>query len=260
MPDAVRLERAAPHVQVLRFTRPQVLNALDDDAVAQLHSALDTIAHDDTCRVVVLTGEGRAFCSGFDLRHAYQAPGQETLGEAAAWMKRQEAFSRLISRMRELRQPVIAAVNGAATGGGFALALAADLRVAAESARFGAVFIRVGMSGCDMGVSWLLQRSVGMANAARMLFTGELIGAGEALRTGLVSHTVPDDQLNDEAVRLAESIAAHDPFGIWMTKRGHWANAEAGSLQAAMELENRTQMLSRTTGGLADAARKFSRT
>lgn len=258
MPDGVRLEAGPAHVQVLRFTRPDVLNALDDAAVAQLHVALDRLATDDECRVVVLTGEGRAFCSGFDLRHAGQAPREAELGEAGAWMRRQEAFSRLVTRMRELRQPIIAAVNGAATGGGFALALAADLRLAGTSARFGAAFIRVGMSGCDMGVSWLLQRSIGMANAAHMLFLGELVGAEDALRMGVVSHAFEDDALLPEALRMAASMASSDPFALWMTKRGHWANAEAGSLQAAIELENRTQMLARTTGGLSDAAQRFN--
>lgn len=258
MPDAVRLDAASGHVRVLRFTRPEILNALHDDAVAQLHAALDAITTDEDCRVVILTGEGRGFCAGFDLRHAEHAPGEEAMGEAAAWMRRQEAFSRLVTRMRELRQPVIAAVNGAATGGGLALALACDLRIAAASARFGAAFIRVGMSGCDMGVSWLLQRSVGMASAAHMLLTGALIDADEALRIGLVSHTVADDALLAEAQRIAEVVAAHDPFAVWMTKRGPWANTETGSLQAAMELENRTQMLARTTGGLAAAARRFN--
>lgn len=257
MPDSVRLERPRPHVALLRFDRPQALNALTDDMVAEVAPALDEIDADRETRVVLLTGSGRGFCAGFDLGLATDAPGAGEIGETSAWMMRQESFSGLVARMRSLRQPVIGAVNGAASGGGFALALAAEIRLAATSATFNAAFVKVGMSGCDMGVSWLLPRCVGSCHAFELMLTGRIIDAREADRIGLISSVVKDEKLIELSLDLAEQIAANDPFAVWMTKRGGWANLEAGSLQAAMELENRTQMLARTTGGLANAARKF---
>lgn len=244
---------------VLRLNRPKVLNALTDEMVADIHRALDTVANDPQCRVLVVTGEGRGFCAGFDLRLAGSAPGEAEAGEAVAWMQRQEAFSGLVARMRALRQPVIAAVNGPANGGGMALALGAEIRIAARSASFNAAFVKVGMSGCDMGVSWLLPRCVGASRSFDILLTGRMVGAEEAERIGLVSTLVDDAELMPRALALAASIVDNDAFGVWMTKRGGWANIEAPSLYAAMELENRTQMLARTTGALGEAAARFAR-
>lgn len=254
MPDAVLLERPEPGIALLRLNRPRPLNALTDAMVAEIGRLLDVVNADAQLRVLVLTGEGRGFCAGFDLTLAAQAPEQAALGEATAWTLRQEAFASLVTRLRALRQPVIAAVNGLANGAGLALALAAEVRYAASSARFNAAFVKVGMSGCDMGVSWLLPRCVGLSRSFEMLLTGRLVDAAEAERIGLVTATVPDDELLPRALATAREIAANDAFAVWMTKRGGWANAEAASLQQAIELENRTQMLARTTGSLEHAA------
>lgn len=255
--DGVWLEQVEPGIALMRLSRPHKLNALGDDTVAAIGGLLDSVSADPAARVLVITGEGRGFCAGFDLSLAGSAPGEADLGEAAAWMARQEAFSGLVTRLRALRQPVIAAVNGPANGGGLALALACEIRVAARSAKFNAAFVKVGMSGCDMGVSWLLPRSVGLSRAFEILLTGRMVDAAEAERIGLVSETVDDDKLLPRALEIARSIAANSAFGTWMTKRGTWANMEAASLQAAMELENRTQMLARTTGELARAAQEL---
>lgn len=259
MPDGIRTERPREGVAVVYLQRPERLNALSDDMVARLDEVLGELGRDEGVRALVLTGEGRGFCAGFDLSLAQEAPGQAALGESAAWMQRQEAFSSLIMRLRGLRQPVIAAVNGPANGGGFALALGCEIRIASPQALFNAAFVKIGMSGCDMGVSWMLPRCVGLSNSFHILLTGRMVAADEALRIGLVSEVVPADQLLSRAVALAAEIASNDAFGIWMTKRGAWANAETGALAAAMELENRTQMLTRTTGGLAAAAVRFGR-
>lgn len=255
--EHLRLERLEGGIVLLTLDRPEALNALSDAMVADLGHVLDTLAEDRAARVLVLTGAGRGFCAGFDLSLADEAPGEQEEGEAAAWMARQERFSGLVAKMRALRQPVIAAVNGPASGGGLALALGAEVRYAAASARFNAAFVKVGMSGCDMGVSWLLPRCVGLSRSFEMLLTGRMVDAQEAERIGLVSATLPDDQLLPHALATARVIAAHDGFAIWMSKRGGWVNAEAASLQQAMELENRTQMLCRTTGGLQRAAEQF---
>ena len=257
MPEAPEalLERPEDGIALLRLNRPGQLNALTDQGVAEIGRLLDTLASDRAVRVLVITGAGRGFCAGFELGLAADAPGSAELGETPAWMMRQESFASLVTRLRGLRQPVIAAVNGPASGAGLGLALAAEIRVAARSALFNAAFVRVGMSGCDIGVSWLLPRSIGMSRAFEMMLTGRMVDAAEAERIGLVSETVDDDRLLPRAFEIARSIAAHSAFGVWMTKRGAWANVEAGSLQAAIELENRTQILARTTGELASAAK-----
>jgi enoyl-CoA hydratase len=162
-----------------------------------------------------------------------------------------------VTRLRALSKPVIAAVNGPATGGGLALALACDVRVAAESARFNVAFIRVGLSGCDIGVSYLLPRLVGASRAFELMLTGRMIDAAEADRIGLVSKMVPDGKVLDAALDTAELIRANSPFGVWMTKEVMWDNLEASSLQAAIDLENRTQLLSSYTGDMREALAAF---
>ena len=259
MPEAspgagARLERPAEGIALLRLNRPERLNALDDATVLGMGRLLDRIEDDDTCRVLILSGTGRGFCAGFDLSLAGDAPGSEQ-GETQAWMKRQERFAGLVSRLRGLRQPVIAAVNGPANGAGVGIALAAEIRIAARSASFNAAFVKVGMSSCDIGVSWLLPRAVGSSRSFEMMLTGRMVQSEEAARIGLVSEVVHDDALIPRAVEMAQSIAAHSAFAVWMTKRGGWANMESASLAAAIELENRTQVLARTTGDLERAAR-----
>jgi enoyl-CoA hydratase len=241
-------------VALLRFERPGQLNALTDDGVAEIARLLDRVGADHATRVLILTGEGRGFCAGFDLGLAGDAPGRAEWGDTPAWMRRQEAFASLVTRLRALRQPVIAAVNGPANGAGLGLALAAEIRIAGRSAAFNSAFVKVGMSSCDIGVSWLLPRCVGMSRAFEIMLTGRMVDAAEAERIGLVSEIVDDERLLPRALEVARMIVANSAFGVWMTKRGAWANVESASLQAAIELENRTQILARTTGGLAEAA------
>ncbi len=253
-PATVRLEQLEDGIACLRLDRPQVLNALTDGMVAAFAAALDQAAADTALRALLVTGSGRGFCAGFDLSLADDAPGSATLGEARAWTLRQEAFASLVTRLRALPVPVIAAVNGTAQGAGLGLALAADIRLAAAAASFSAAFVRVGMSSCDIGVSWLLPRCIGMSRAFELMLTGRTVDAPEAERIGLVARTVADADLMGDALQTARLIREHSAFGVWMTKRGAWANLETPSLQAALELENRTQILARTTGELARAA------
>jgi enoyl-CoA hydratase len=250
----IQLDKAADGIWTLLLNRPERLNALDDQMVEDLLQTLSKTGRNPACQVLILSGVGRGFCAGFDLGLADRAPGDED-GEAAAWTARQEAFSNVVTRLREMRQPVIAAVNGPANGAGFGLALGADLRIATEQASFNAAFIKVGMSSCDIGVSYLLPRCVGTTHAFDIMLTGRIVGADEAARIGLVSRLAPVGELLNEAHKLAQLIAGHSDFAVWMTKRGMWANLEASSLHAAIELENRTQILARTTGHLTAAAK-----
>ncbi len=250
----VLLEAPADGVALLRLNRPARLNALDDETVHEIGRLLTRIDEDDACRVLILSGAGRGFCAGFDLSLAADAPGSDRAGATPAWMRRQELFAGLVTRLRGLRQPVIAAVNGPANGAGLGLALAAEIRIAGESASFNSAFVKVGMSSCDIGVSWLLPRAVGLSRSWEMMLTGRMVDSVEAERIGLVSERVPDERLLPRAIELAQSIVANSAFGVWMTKRGGWANVESPSLAAAIELENRSQILARTTGDLQRAA------
>lgn len=153
--------------------------------------------------------------------------------------------------------PIIAAVNGAASGGGLALALASDVRVAATSARFNVAFVRIGLSGCDIGVSWLLPRLVGASRAYELMLTGRFVDAEEALRIGLVLDVVPDGEVVERALVTADQIVANAPFGVQMTKEVMWSQLEVGSLAAGIDLENRTQLLASTTGDVQEAMAAF---
>jgi len=255
--STVRLETIRPGVALLTLDRPDRLNAMSMELVSDLHERLDEIAADQACRVVVLTGAGRGFCAGLDLKEVPSAPGSAGMGRTQAGMATQQFIASLIPRMRALRQPIIAAVNGAAAGGGLALALGSDVRIAGASARFNVAFIRVGLSGCDIGVSWLLPRLVGASRAHELMLTGRIIDADEAERIGLVVRVVPDEELLDAALETAGQIAANSPFGVWMTKEVMWSNLETGSLQAGIDLENRTQVLASTTGDMTEALAAF---
>jgi enoyl-CoA hydratase len=257
VPGTVRVERPTREVALVTLDRPERLNAMSHELVADLHDAFESIGVDSTCHVVVLTGEGRGFCAGLDLKGTGAPPNAEGLGRPQTSMKAQQHIARLIPRMRSLPQPIIAAVNGPAAGGGLALALGADIRIAAQSARFNVAFVRIGLSGCDIGVSWMLPRLIGAARAFELMLTGRLIDAEEAERIGLVLEVVADGQVVDTAMALAERICANSPFGVWMTKEVMWANLEVGSLGAAIDLENRTQILSTMTGDLKEAAAAF---
>jgi enoyl-CoA hydratase len=255
----VRRETIDPGITLLTLDRPDRLNAMNRHLVGDLHEALAAVNDDRECRVAILTGAGRGFCAGADLKGNGDLAGDvsDGGGGAAAGLRAQQQIATLVPRLRSLSKPVIAAVNGPAAGGGLALALACDVRVAAESARFNVAFIRIGLSGCDIGVSYLLPRLVGASRAFELMLTGRLIDAPEADRIGLVSKVVPDGEVVDAALEIAQLIRANSPFGVWMTKEVMWSNLEAGSLQAAIDLENRTQLLASYTGDMREALAAF---
>ena len=228
------------------------------DLVRGLYDVLDELAEEPSCRVIVLTGAGRGFCAGLDLTEGASPPTNVGLGRVQAGMNVQKLIAGLVPKMRSIPQPIIAAVNGAASGGGLALALASDVRIAAQSARFNVAFIRVGLSGCDIGVSWMLPRLIGASRAFELLLTGRLIDTAEADRIGLVTRVVPDGNVLDSALETAELIVGNSPFGVRMTKEVMWSQLEIGSLQAGIDLENRTQVLSSFTGDLTEAMAAFA--
>ena len=245
------LEHAGDGVAVLRLNRPAKLNALSDDTVRAIFGLLDEVAGSDA-RALIVTGNGRGFCSGFDLTLAGAAEGDGAQTEG--WVRRQEMFGSIVERLRAIPQPTIAAINGAACGAGLSLALACDTRIAARSAKFNCAFITIGMTSCDVGVSYLLPRAIGTTRAFELMLSGRMFFAEEAERIGLVAHLHDDDKLMDGALALARQIAANGELNTWLTKRGMWANLEAGSLAAAIELENRTQVLMQSTGSFRERA------
>jgi enoyl-CoA hydratase len=254
--STVRIERVRPSVDVITLDRPERLNAMNHELVGDLHTALDQVRDDNTCRVAILTGAGRGFCAGLDLKGSGTAPGTQGLGRPQAGLRSQQHIAELVPKLRNLRKPVIAAVNGPAAGGGLALALASDIRIAAQSARFNVAFVRIGLSGCDIGVSWLLPRLIGASRAFELMLTGRLIDAETADCYGLVSRVVPDGEVVDAALEIADEIVANSPFGVWMTKGVMWSNLET-SMQAGIDLENRTQILTTFSDDMGEAMSAF---
>jgi enoyl-CoA hydratase/carnithine racemase len=242
MSDVLLTEAVAPHVQLLKLNRPEQLNAMTAELCSALHIELERIAADRSCRAIVLTGEGRGFCAGVDLQGYGQAPGTDGTDAARDHFSNQEHMSRLVVRLRATPQPVIAAVNGPAAGLGLALALGSDIRYAARTAVFRAVFLNIGVSNCDMAVSWLLPRLIGASRSHELMLTGRRVAADEAERIGLVADVVEDERLLERSVEAAEQIAAWAPWGIRLTKQGMWTALEIPQ-HAAVEYEDRQQIM-----------------
>lgn len=256
--DLVLVDRPASGVAVVTLHQPEKLNALSFTLVDRLHAALDDLQADNRCRVVILTGAGRGFCSGLDLSSIEGSSTSAGTTGPRAGMLSQEHIAALPQKLRRLQQPVIAAVNGPAYGGGFALALACDIRIAAPEARFCSQFVKLGIGGCDIGISYTLPRLIGASRAFELLLTARTLDAAEAERIGVVSEvTTPDQPVLDRALELAATICGYSPFGVVMTKEVMWSNLDAPGFEAAIHLENRTQILASTGGEVMEAAAAF---
>ena len=253
---SVDVEQLRLGVQLIRLNRPDRLNAIDDALIAGLHEAIDAVEQDQSCRAVIVTGAGRGFCAGFDMKSG-DYEGDPTSRPLAALLAGQKRLSGIALRLHELPKAVIAAVNGPAAGGGFALAVAADIRVASDTAVFLAANVKIGVSGGEMGLSWRLPRLIGLARATELLLTGRRMAADEACAAGLVSRVVSSDALLDEAIDIAEQVAANSSFSTWMTKELLDVSEGAGSLRHALYLEDRTQVLCNYTGDVAEAVAAF---
>ena len=236
------------------LNRPDHLNALTQDSLRELNDYFDSLLEDYSVRVVVLRGAGRAFCAGLDIKAS--AAGGPHPG-AEAMMQSQRRFSGLVMRMRRCPQPVIGLIHGHAAGGGFSIALGCDVRIAAEGTKMNCAFIRIGLSGCEMGSSYHLPRLVGTSVAAELLYTGRFIDADRALRVGLVSDVVPADRLEAAGAALAEDMLATAPLGLRLTKEAFWANVDGNDLASAIAVEDRNQVLTVANGDLAEGMRAF---
>ncbi|MGI9601983.1 MAG: enoyl-CoA hydratase/isomerase family protein [Acidimicrobiales bacterium] len=255
----VDIDRSNPTVPVVTLNRPERLNALGTVLVAELKAAMGGLSRDREARVVIIAAAGRAFCAGADLQGGEgPAPDAEGRGPVGSIYRSQEHIAELMTAIHECEKPVIAAVHGAAVGGGLAIALACDLRVADATAVFGSVFINVGLSSCDMGTSYFLPRIVGATRAAELMLTGRHFDAAEADRFGMLNRLVPAGEALDAARDLAEAVAANNEYGVWMTKKGLWENIDSPSYRHALEVENRTQVLGTFTGNMNEAMRAFN--
>jgi enoyl-CoA hydratase/carnithine racemase len=253
--DSLLVSTPTEGVTQLTLNRPERLNALNAELVRALSAELDRIASDRTCRVVVVTGGGRAFCSGLDL----QGCDDKSFSDAGpfALLDQQREIAELSWKLHTLPQPVIAAVNGAAAGGGLALVCAADVRIAATPAIFKVSFITAGYSACDIGVSWLLPRIVGAGNAHELMLTGRRFDAAEAARIGLLVQVTEPDGLLDAALHTARLILGNGPGQVEMTKQGMWLALEMPSLRAGIEFENRQQVITAMTRDQKEATAAF---
>lgn len=233
------IERPTPGTVVLTLDRPERMNSMTNTMFVELETVARQLDREDGLRVVILTGAGKAFCGGYDLDDADELASLTPMG----MLDQQERAARALSAIRAIRVPVIAAVNGAAAGGGLSLALAADIRIGSPAARFNAAFVRIGLSAGDLGASWHLTRLIGPARAAEFAYTGRFIEAVEAESLGLLNAVVPAESLVDEALAMAGLISANSPAGVQLSKRALQSNMEVSSYAAALELENRGQAL-----------------
>ena len=257
MTDLVLVDHPQPHTAVVTLNRPERLNAMSIELVIELENRLQEVAADNDTWVVILTGAGRAFCSGLDLKDYGIIPNIDGLSVGRIAQRSMRYYSRLILTLRRMPQPVICVVNGPAYGGGMCLTLAAEIRFASESATFNATGIVNGLTSTELAASWLLPRLVGAAHSNDMLLTGRRIDAAEAHRMGLVSRVLPGDEIQAEALVVAQRMCEFSPYGLAMTKDILWVNLENPSLEAAIEIEDRNQLMLGFTENLPEAIRAF---
>lgn len=240
----------------LTLNRPERLNAISQELLMEMIDFFQQMRNDNKTRIVIVRGEGRAFCAGTDLRETDEDL-PEDLGVLWTFFERQERLGDMIQLMRQAPQPLIAAIRGPACGGGMAIALACDMRIAGESTRFQVSFIRRGFSACDCGVSYFLPRMIGLSRAAELLYTGRFVDAATADKIGLVSRVVPDDQVDDAAMELAREVMQNAPIGVRMTKEVLNMSIDAPGLPAVLHMENRTQVLTTFTEDQQEAVKAF---
>ncbi len=238
--DTFRIEKRGP-VDWLTLDRPEARNAITLEMATELRDYFGSLFEAGSVRIVVMRGAGASFCAGLDIKEAGAVAGPT--GPFGGGMGFQSYLAEVYVRMRRCPQPIVSLVHGAACGGGFSFVMASDIRIAGESARMNAAYIKLGLSACDMGCSYFLPRLVGTAVASELMLTGRFIEAERALATGLVSAVVPDDQLEAAAAPYIDEMLATSSMGLRMTKEGLNLSIDAPSLEAAMAIENRNQLM-----------------
>ncbi|MDO7836478.1 enoyl-CoA hydratase/isomerase family protein [Sphingobium sp. HBC34] len=254
-PFETLLTKRRDAILIVSLNRPSALNSLSATMVRELTDLFTQLHQRPDIRVVILRAEGRAFCAGADLTSwELSADGE---GRVHRGLAVQRSIATIMQLMRSCPQPIIALAQGPACGGGFSLLLSSDVRYAAPSLRMNAAYIRIGLSGCDMGSSYLLPRLVGMSLASELLLTGRFIHADRAAAVGLVSGVVPEEDLLQTGLEIAEEMLSTNPLGLRLTKDGlNWA-IDAPSMGAAMAMEDRQQILVSGTHDATEAVNAF---
>jgi enoyl-CoA hydratase/carnithine racemase len=270
--ETIKFDLQDNGIGILTLNRPEKLNAVSFQMIEDLHSIMDHLMTNLDCRVLILKAEGKVFCAGLDLKESTILQSKKKPQELKekffyvntpekdvikAKLYAQWHTSQIILKMRKISQPIIALINGAASGLGFAYALASDIRIASNNARFNNAFINVGFSGSDMASSYHLPRLIGMSRAAEILYTGRFIEAEEAEKIGLVSRVVNEEVLLDEGLKLAEELLTKSPLGLRMTKHAINLSQNSPSIDTIIELENRAQMLCSSSSDLTEAVQAF---
>ncbi len=256
--ETILFEERDNGISILTFNRPKQLNAISVRLLEEFHEILDYLEWNFDTRVLIITGAGRAFCAGLDLKEfpALRKGKNPQFSDLQYFNLRdplktnfysQKRLADLIVKMRKIPQVIIAAVNGAASGGGFAFTMGADVRIASEKARFNNAFIKIGVSGCDLGSSYFLPRLIGLSRAAELLYTGRFFDAQEADRIGFVSRVVAPSDLMATALALADEMLTKSPLGLRLTKEVINQNIDAPSLESAIYMENRNQVITANT-------------
>ena len=243
----VKIETPRPGVALVTLDRPERMNAMAFDVMVPLREALEELSFDNSVRVVVLTGAGEGFCSGADLVDPGYLPIFDGIGVPGIARRAMKVLEDVISSLRDMHQPVIAAINGPAIGGGFCLAMATDIRLASDTAYFRAAGINNGLTAAELGLSYTLPRAIGASRAFEIMLSGRDVDATEASAIGLVSRTLPGDQLLEACYALAERISGYSQIGVELTKQMLWAGLEAGSMHSHMNHEGHAQLFVRMT-------------
>ncbi len=247
-PTEIVVQRRGPEVWIT-LNRPDQLNAITPIMANELLSVFESLIEDHSARVVVLRGNGRGFCAGLDIKQALQWQGDAT--------QESMPLPDVIRAMRRCPQPIIALVHGAACGGGFAFALAADVRIAGESARMNDAFVNLGVSGCELGLSYFLPRQVGLSVAAELMYTGRFLDAHRAREIGLVSEVVSDDALEGAGSQLARDMLQVAPLALRKTKETLGRVLGIADLDEVLEIEQATQLECIREGGFEERLRAF---
>lgn len=251
------IEKEGP-IDWVTLNRPEALNTLNSQLIDDLLDYFGGLYFDRKTRIVVLRGAGRAFCAGLDIKENMEGRQDENAPRGpAAGLLGQRRISEIVMRMRRCQQPIISLVQGPACGGGFALALASDIRIAGESARMNAAFIRIGLSACDIGVSYFLPRLVGVSVASELMLTGRFINAERSLRVGLVSEVVPDADLAKAARAYLDDMVTTSPLGLRLTKECLNMSVDSPSLESAIAMEDRNQILCSQTADVREGMMAF---
>ena len=241
-------------VDWLTLNRPEALNAITTPMVTELREYFQGLSEVQETRIVVMRGAGRAFCAGLDIKASRAREHELPFGGGMGF---QGYLAEVYILMRRCPQPIISLVQGPACGGGFSFVLASDIRVAGESARMNAAYIRIGLSACDMGSSYFLPRLVGTSVASELMLTGRFINAERALATNLISEIVPDALLEQAAQSYINEMLATSPMGLRLTKEGLNMAIDASGLEAAMALENRNQLMCSKTDDAKEGMMAF---